>query len=235
MPDAAHGGIVKIDLHTHTSHGSACAYMDPDQLVRRAQAVGLDGVCITEHDHVWDEGSIARLRERHRFLVIGGAEVSTDHGHVLVFGLHRPVRDVYRLEDLRALADEAGAILVMAHPFRYEPALLEDFASSSDHEELLRRISVSLPVHLLEAIEVCNGRSGLREQALSSLLAEEVSLQGTGGSDAHAALEVGSCYSVFPGRISSEAELLAQLKSGSCRAVDPRWQMPTSSLSTPYA
>jgi len=41
---------VIVDLHTHTRFGSNCSYLDPGELVWRAKEVGIDGVCITEHE-----------------------------------------------------------------------------------------------------------------------------------------------------------------------------------------
>jgi predicted metal-dependent phosphoesterase TrpH len=215
---------VKIDLHTHTSHGSACSYMDPDQLILRAKAVGLDGVCITEHDHVWDPRAIERLSDRHDFLVIGGTEVSTDCGHVLVYGLHQSVRDIYYLEELRRMVEAAGAVMIMAHPFRYEPNLVELFARAMDTEEMLDDLCERAMFQGLDALEICNGRSGFREKDLATLVASRLNLRQTGGSDAHAALEVGSCYSFFVETIRGEEDFIAQIKQGAYRGVDPRWQ-----------
>src|SRR4030042_1432706 len=114
---------MKIDLHLHTLYGSACAYMDPDQLIHQAKLMGLDGVCITEHNQLWDKAAIERLRDKHNFLVIGGVEVSTDLGEILVFGLHQSVLQVYDAVQLKALVDEVDGAMVMAHPFRSEPEL----------------------------------------------------------------------------------------------------------------
>jgi uncharacterized protein YbjT (DUF2867 family) len=53
-----------------------------------------------------DQEAIERLRDKHNFLVIGGVEVSTDLGEILVFGLHRSVLQVYEAVQLRAMVDE---------------------------------------------------------------------------------------------------------------------------------
>src|SRR4030042_4265810 len=150
---------MKIDLHLHTLYGSACAYMDPDQLINRAKLMGLDGVCITEHKQLWDIEAVGRLRERHNFLVIGGVEVSTDLGEVLVFGLHRPVLQVYSAVQLKKMVDEAGAVMIMAHPFRTEPELFSSFNLSEPdpHEFIPKGISTisNRPVfELIDALEV---------------------------------------------------------------------------------
>ena len=52
---------MKIDLHLHTLYGSACAYMDPDQLIQQAKSIGLDGVCITEHNQIWNSEAVERV------------------------------------------------------------------------------------------------------------------------------------------------------------------------------
>jgi len=215
---------VKIDLHTHTNYGSACAYMDPDDLVRRARTIGLDGICITEHDHVWDIRAIERLRDKHDFLVIGGVEVSTDCGHVLVFGLHQPVRDIYYLDDLKIAANEAGAVMIMAHPFRYEPELVADFSRAGNGTALIDSLCEREVFRLLDAMEIRNGRAGFRETDLAALVASRMNLKETGGSDAHAILEVGACFSVFAANIRNEQDLIAQIKRGSYCGVDPRWR-----------
>lgn len=38
-----------IDLHTHTSHSSACSHMTAEELIGAAIEAGLDGVAVTEH------------------------------------------------------------------------------------------------------------------------------------------------------------------------------------------
>jgi len=214
---------LKIDLHTHTSYGSSCSYMDPDQLVIRAKSVGLDGVCITEHDQLWDEDAIARLGRKHDFLVIGGVEVGTDCGHILVFGLHRSVKHVYYVQDLHDMVAEAGGAMIMAHPFRYEPELVAAFSSSKNGWPAMESVCSREVFQLVDALEIYNGRSGFHEKRLTSLVAERRRLSGTGGSDAHAGLEVGACYSVFEETIRDEKDLIVQLKKGTYHGVDPRW------------
>jgi len=219
--------FVKIDLHTHTRFGSACAYMEPDQLVIQAKAMGLDGVCVTEHDQVWGEDTVNWLRRRHDFLVIGGVEVSTDFGHVLAFGLHQPVRDVVRAEDLRRMVDEAGGIMILAHPFRYDHQLVASYFQAEESPEKRREIlydTCRSPIfQLVDALELYNGQSGFDEVTFTDLVAGLTNLPRTGGSDAHAILGVGACYTFFDGVVRDERDLIAQIKAGSFRGVDQRW------------
>ncbi len=218
---------MKIDLHTHTSYGSACAYMDPDQLVERAKFMGLDGVCITEHDQIWDVEALARLKKKHNFLVLGGVEVSTDCGEILVFGLHESVLNIFKAQDLKEKVDEAGAVMILAHPFRYNPDLLATYFRSTSTGDsgtkVLKKVCQQPVFTLIDALEVYNGHSGFDEIEFAHLVAERLHLKGSGGSDAHATLEVDSCYSVFEDDIGDEQDFIEQIKSGRFHGVDQRW------------
>lgn len=220
---------MKIDLHTHTIYGSACAYMDPDQLIVKAKSIGLDGVCLTEHDHVWGDDALEHFRNKHDYLIIGGVEVTTDCGEVLVFGLHHPVLDVYHIQDLKKIVDQAGGVMILAHPFRYEADLVNQIVSSmlssmsSVDSTQIENISRNPVYHLLDALETHNGRSGIKEKTLSKAVAAHLKLPGTGGSDAHAVMGVGTCYTVFHEPVHNEQDLIRQIKEGGIIPVDKRW------------
>ena len=98
-----------IDLHTHSYPKSDDSFMDVDTLVERSKALGLDGVCLTDHDAFWSWDEIHVLGRRHNFLVLPGTELNTDSGHVLVFGLHRYEFGVHKPDFLRRLADRHGS------------------------------------------------------------------------------------------------------------------------------
>ncbi len=219
---------MKIDLHLHTLYGSACAYMDPDQLIQKAKAVGLDGVCLTEHNQLWDPAELKRLQSKHDLLVLGGMEVSTEIGEILVFGLHREVPGIHRAVCLRQAVEEEGGFLIAAHPFRFESDLFSSYSLDSLEKgrlspEDLKALTQRPLFRLVDALEVYNGRAGVRETAFTAAVAAHLRLPGTGGSDAHAVLGIGACYTRFPERIRSEKDFLFQLKAGRFQAVDTRW------------
>src|SRR5262245_25926287 len=84
---------MKFDLHLHTTRHSPDSYMDPMGMLRRARAVGLDGVVITEHDWLWTEAELQELRQAAQGLVVlAGVEVSAYEGHFLVYGVTDPLR-----------------------------------------------------------------------------------------------------------------------------------------------
>jgi len=92
--------------------------VSPDELVDAAKGLGLDGICITEHDYFWDLDDIRALSRKHGFLVLPGCEVNTDGGHVLVFGLEKYVFGMHKAAFLRELVEQASGVMVAAHPYR---------------------------------------------------------------------------------------------------------------------
>ena len=49
---------MRIDLHIHTAPLSACSYIDPRELIQEARRLKLDGICLTEHQVVWDRAEV---------------------------------------------------------------------------------------------------------------------------------------------------------------------------------
>ena len=199
-----------IDLHTHTRFGSNCSYLDPEELVRGAKRLGLDGICITEHNLCWEKAAIQRLSQDNGILVLGGVEVSTDLGEVLVFGVYQPLWRVGSARELRELVDQAGGVMIASHPFRVDVL----FNRAPDVEEVCRREIFEL----VDAVEVFNGRAIGPEIDFGCQVLGKLKLRGVGGSDAHAQHAIGRCVTIFQSRISNEQELVDELKAGRFKA-----------------
>ena len=112
-----------IDLYVHTKAFSTDSILDPEEAIKEAKRIGLDGLCFTEHNKVWEIEEIRRLSRRWEFLVINGIEVDTVEGHVLVFGLHRDFEKIIRVHELREIVKQAGGVMIVAHPFKSFRAL----------------------------------------------------------------------------------------------------------------
>lgn len=214
-----------IDLHTHTSYSSGCAHMTAEQLIEAAIEAGLDGVAVTEH-LVPDGAQVAQEigRHKYRFPVFCGVEANaTIFGDVLVFGCCRGFAHQTPWEDLRRVVEQAGGVIIAAHPFRHWDSL----ALWSYLEEQGLALSPDLAeadfVQGLTAIEVENG--GLRpdENEEAVALARVLGLPGVGGSDAHVPQDVGRAATLFSESIRTDDDLVQALKRGSYRAVT-RWQ-----------
>ena len=190
-----------IDLHCHTKVYSACSALTPEALVRAAQARGLDGVCITEHDALWPLADIERVAAEMDFVVVRGMEVTTEVGHVLVFGAtaHHPA--MATLAELRRRVRDDGALMYFAHPSRkYGTLPPDDLAAYFD------------------SVEAHNGTEGILQNDHAVRLATGMRLPGIGGSDAHSVREVGVCATEFENDVRDEATFLAALRAGAYRA-----------------
>jgi predicted metal-dependent phosphoesterase TrpH len=193
--------LMLIDLHCHTKVYSACSALTPDALVRAAKARGLDGVCITEHDALWPLAEVERIGREMDFVVLRGMEVTTEVGHVLVFGMEEHHPAMATLGALRRVARHAEALMYLAHPSRkYGSMLPED-----------------LPTYF-DSVETQNGTEGMLQNDHAAHLARGMRLPGIGGSDSHSVREVGVCATAFDGAVRDEASFLEALRAGAYRA-----------------
>ena len=217
-----------IDLHTHTYPKSDDSFISVDELVDAARQQGLDGICLTEHDDFWPVEAARELTRRHGILVIPGAEINTDAGHVLVFGLHQYKFGMHKPSFLREEADRHGAVLIAAHPYRRR-FLAGPGEDPEVRADMLNRALDDEMFHLFDAIESRNGRGKASENFFSEDLRQGLYLPGTGGSDTHRLEQMGTAATLFERRVTSLDELIAELKAGRMRAVDLTVAAPTPS------
>jgi predicted metal-dependent phosphoesterase TrpH len=212
----AEGAGQRIDLHCHTlySHDN---YLKPRDLIRRAREVGLDGVVVTEH-HSFEVGRAVDLVARDEgFPVFRGVEVSTNRGHILLYGVCDDSWNIWGRNnyldaaEVIAVASSLGAAAVAAHPYR-----LNDLYPLGE---------AIYELEGLAAVETANGRNQPEEDRTAEDAARTLGLPRVGGSDCHLAGEVGRCYTVFERPVESMTDLVRELLAGRCRP--GRLQRPT--------
>lgn len=209
-----------IDLHNHTWPRSYDSVLDPDDLIERAKAAGLDGICFTEHDTLWDAKSLKEIRERHNFLVLAGVEINTDDGHILTFGIDKYVFGMHRSRELASYVFRADGAMVAAHPYRRQmPWNVRD---EEEYQRALHRASQNPAYAYVSGLEEINGRGSDRENAFSRRLCELMGMPGTGGTDSHDIADIGRCATYFERIIHDERDLIRELKAGRFYAVDLR-------------
>ena len=202
--------MLKIDLHVHTNPLSPDSFMSAEQAIETAKEIGLDGICFTEHDRAWQLSEIQLLREKHGFPVFRGVEVMLRGGiEMLVFGLNIDFTSLLQLSDLRKMVTAAKGFMVYAHPFRGLPEL-----AISDSAAALEIILGKIDITSIDAVEGCNGRNRDMYNQPALEMAARFNLKDTGGSDAHAVDEIGTCVTVFESNIATDADLLNELKAG---------------------
>ncbi len=192
-----------IDLHIHTRHGSSCSVLHTKDLVRRAKEMHLDAICITDHNTVKAVDRIKKVGKDNGLIVLGGMEVRSREGDILVFGLQEPPACMIAARDLLELIKRDGGASIVAHPFRCSAPSLG------------RKI---FEIQGFDAIEVLNGNSSSEENRMAQEVAQKLQLPGTGGSDSHSKERVGKYATEFEAdSIRNEQELIAALKSGRCK------------------
>ena len=181
---------------------------------RRRRGFRIDGFVLAEHRHFDPAVSYEELAGRYDVTVLHGAELETDAGHVLVYGvtpgLARRIDftdvSLSHRELLAAVRDEGGAA-VPAHAGRPRIGLW-------DHARAGR-----VAFDLVGAVEALNGGSSDEENRRARELAEGHGLPSVGGSDAHFVSAIGRCLTAFERPVTTTAELVAELLAGRCRAL----------------
>jgi predicted metal-dependent phosphoesterase TrpH len=215
-----------IDLHAHTWPRSHDSVLNPDDLIVRARQAGLDAICFTEHDTVWDRKSIDELAAKHSFPVFAGVEISTDDGHIIAFGIDRYVFGMHRARELASYVESADGVLVAAHPYRRQ---MPWFSRSDDeYQAALDKARRNPAYQYVQALEELNGRGSEKENEFSRRLCAMMALPGTAGTDSHAISDIGKCATYFERDIRDERELIAEVKSGRFYAVDMRSGAPVA-------
>jgi predicted metal-dependent phosphoesterase TrpH len=210
-----------IDLHAHSYPKSDDSFMGVDDLVDSAKKLGLDGVCLTDHDAFWSLDEIRPLSKKHNFLVLHGVELNTDAGHILVFGLEHYVFGLHKPAFVRKLVDRQGGVIVAAHPYRRR--FLEGPGRELEaRAEMLERASKDRFFQCCDAIEGINGRGTPLENQFSQDLRDQLGINSTAGSDAHRLEQLGTAATRFQKKISGLADLIEEIRAGRFEAVDLR-------------
>jgi predicted metal-dependent phosphoesterase TrpH len=198
----------KIDLHVHSKY-STDNNAEPEETVLRAIELGLHGIAFTEHYYYEASEPVEALRDKYRdsIMIFRGVEFSTAEGHCLVFGAdtdklgikYAPLAEVIRF------VSKAGGVVIPSHPYRPGTSLGD-------------------LVHDVKGITGLEGYNGANMHAFNVKAinaAKILKLPFTGGSDAHAPREVGSCYTEFDEPVKYE-NFTEMLRAGNYKGIDTR-------------
>jgi hypothetical protein len=205
---------MRIDLHIHTSPRSACSYIDPPELIQEARRLKLDGICLTEHQVLWDADDVDKLAREGGIRVFRGNEFTTNQGDILVFGFYKDIKELLLVQELREEVKKAGGFMIAAHPFRGFKTFGIGQLQMSVEQACKRKV-----LDYVDAVEVGNGKLSPDENDMARKVAEKLGLPGTGGSDAHRVDEIGKWVTVFEKDVRSEIELVEELHAGRFSAV----------------
>ncbi len=203
-----------LDLHTHSikSDDGRAKVENYCQWIR-SREIPIDGFVLTEHRQFDLESDYSSLAKSFDLCILKGAEVETEYGHVLVFGVTEALMGEFDFSDIHlplAQVVEAAArhdaVPVPCHPGRKRVGM-------SAH---LAQFGVPAGVRI---VETYNGGSRDQEDAIAQAMAAEHNYLGIGGSDAHIVSHVGRCATRFPTDIRDERELVDALNAGDFEAL----------------
>ncbi len=170
---------ILLDLHLHTAHSHDCSIPVPD-LLDYAEAQGLGGLAITDHNVFSGAVEALELAENRDLIIIPGEEVKTQAGEVIGLFLSEEIpRGMTMAETLEAIRDQGG-LAYMPHPFD-RLHTIPDPATLHNH------------LGEIDVLEVYNARllfEGFNDEALR--FARKYNLTMGAGSDAHVLQGVGT-------------------------------------------
>lgn len=191
-----------IDLHFHTKQYSSCSKIDIEEGIRHAKQIGLDGICITDHDVFASRKIANQLQKKYNILVFVGVEILTYEGDIICFGLEKiPDNKLHAKELIKIIESNKGACIA-AHPFRINNRGLKEKIKE---------------VHGLHAIEVFNGNTLNKNNLKAKEIAENSIITQVGGSDAHTIDNIGCFATEFLTDIHNETDLINAIRKGNVR------------------
>lgn len=194
-----------IDLHLHEKSYSPDSFQALNDLTIRAKSLGLDAVCVTNHDNDDIIDIIGQGASINGVRVFVGNEVYTDKGDILVFGPRLPKWDRVPLKKLLDLVEEENGATIAAHPYRHN----------------LRGIGDALYEHYdqITAVEAYNASTYPYDNYRARCTADELNLPITGAADSHRLSKLGVYATKFQHPVHTIEDLVSELKKGSYRPV----------------
>jgi predicted metal-dependent phosphoesterase TrpH len=208
-----------LDLHLHSeasddSRAPVEAYLK--LLQRKKEERPLDGIVLTEHRQFDLNRDFRALEDQYGFLILNAAEVETDYGHVLVYGVNRDILARFDFANVRLPAQEVisevwrmGGVALPCHPGRPNVGLCAHYEGKPKLEGVV-------------AVEALNGGSKKGEDARVRGLMTTHGYAGFGGSDSHLVSFVGICATEFDRPLRTVEDLVDELRGARCRPVDFR-------------
>jgi predicted metal-dependent phosphoesterase TrpH/glycosyltransferase involved in cell wall biosynthesis len=173
-------GWIHADLHLHTNWSHDCQ-IPVDELLDRAEAIGLGAIAVTDHNVFGGALEAAEAARGRDLIVIPGEEVKTDgQGEVIGLFVSEEIPRGLSFGDTIAAIHDQGGIAYLPHPFDRLHAIPDPATLHRHLEEL-------------DVLEVYNARllfEAYNDEALR--FARKYGLTMGAGSDAHVLQGVGT-------------------------------------------
>ena len=188
---------MRFDLHVH-SNISSCSCLALEDIIEQAGRLGLDGVCITDHQSMQAANHVREGVQENGVCLVIGMEYETPDGHFLIFGPFEDIEPGLSARDLLETVRAQKGVAIAAHPFR---------ANNPVQDYVLRE-------NLCHVVESLNGRNTDRENDQVDSWRGKYAFSECCGSDAHTIEEIGNLTTCFDVPIRSRKDLIHALYGG---------------------
>ncbi len=193
-----------IDMHVHEKTHSFDSFIGLEEIIERGKLMGLDGVCVTDHESNGLRDKARQVSAKKDFQVFVGAEILTFEGDVLVFGMDQLPQKKMHARDLVELVLQQGGAVICAHPYRQNGRGMGDGIKK---------------LGCLSGVEGLNGSTPLTLNTKACHVAAEMNIPLFGSSDAHHLKQLGKYATMFQGRIRDEKDLVEAILEGNVAPV----------------
>jgi predicted metal-dependent phosphoesterase TrpH len=165
-----------VCFHIHSSR-SFDSISSPLKIMRKCQTLGIQTVCITDHETIGGSIEAGKIAEALRIQAIIGAEYCTDIGDIIGIFLKNEIKQRNHLAIIREIKAQGG-IAILPHPFHghvLSPELLQ----------------------AIDLIEVYNCRCTKDQNDKALALALEYQKPMLAGGDVHFISEINNCVMNF--------------------------------------
>lgn len=194
----------RLDLHVH-SYASSDAKGSLMEIAHAAQAAGLHGFVVTDHDACPDMDELQAAADATGLIIVPGCESSTIEGHILCIGVTEAPPKGLDLESLARMVADQGGVCVAAHP-------LKVFSGIGPTE-----LVVHHKAGHVAAAEGLNGRDRRTVQDNTINLLRRLDIPSTGGTDAHWVKDVGTAWTWFADDVETPEDVVAAIRAGDVR------------------
>ncbi len=205
-----------FDLHVHTRRYSGCSFIQYEDVIDQAVAAGIDGLALTEHGMRWPDEEFEKLRLAAAgmgIVLINGQEIHArdaqgrSEGEYLIFGLTRSLTRTKTAVKLIETAHKEGGVVIAAHPYKLSRGGRSHYYGAGD-------LIYKLKLDGIELYHPDHSETAMRKVQKAM---ELLNIPGTGGSDAHKILNIGSYVTIFQNIVANEGDFLREIRAGRLR------------------
>lgn len=193
-----------IDFHMHERTFSSDSQMNLKEMIIEAKRIGLDGICITDHDEYGLAEYAKKLSQIEEFPIFVGVEHLSFEGDIVAFGINDLPKGHLPAQEFIDWVNNRGGVCIAAHPFRNN--------SRGLGEDLLS-------INGLIGIEVLNGSTSNEENLKAMEYCMKLGLQPIGASDCHNLISLGRYATNVPMECKTVEDLVKALKTVRCEPV----------------